>query len=243
MKNNFYRAFLPLILVFILLATPVMADTFTFTSPGEAAAEEQKSEALKKIEKMMDIIKDEYYKDVKEEDLLEGAIKGMFDTLDAHSTYFTPEDYNEFMSDIKGEIVGIGVQIERRDDRITIVAPIEGTPAYKAGLKTGDKIISVDGVDISEYTPDKAAKLIRGKEGTTVKIGVKRDGVKDTIYFEFVREVIEINPVKYEIKEDNIGYIRISEFSEHTYDNFAKAVDEFSEKAVKGVVIDLRGNP
>ncbi|HYF84123.1 MAG TPA: S41 family peptidase [Clostridia bacterium] len=241
-KKSFFKNFLPLVLIFILLTTPVMADTsFTFTVPGPEG--EEKSEAAQKIEMMMDIIKDEYYKDVKEEDLLEGAIKGMFETLDSHSTYFNPEDYSEFMSDIKGEIVGIGVQIERRDERITVVAPIEGTPAYKAGLKTGDKIISVDGVDISGYTPDKAAKLIRGEEGTTVKIGVKRDGVKDTINFEFVRELIVLNPVKYEIKEGNIGYIRISEFSESIYDNFANAVDEFSEKGVKGVVIDLRGNP
>ncbi len=241
-KMNFYKTFLPLVLIFILLTTPVMADTtFTFKTPGPEG--EKKSEAIQKIEAMVDIIKDEYYKDVTEEELLEGALKGMFETLDPHSTYFTPKDYKEFMSDIKGEIVGIGVQIERKDERITVVAPIEGTPAYKAGLKTGDKIISVDGVDVSEYTPDKAAKLIRGEEGTAVKIGVIRVGVQDTIYFEFVRELIKINPVKYEVKEGNIGYIRISEFSENTLDNFTNAVKEFTGKGVKGVVIDLRGNP
>lgn len=242
MKKRYSKSFFVLILIFSLLITPVMADTtFTFTAPG--AETNEKSEAIQKIENMMDIIKEEYYKDVKEEDLLEGALKGMFETLDPHSTYFTPEDYAEFMNDLKGEIVGIGVQIERKDDRITVVAPIEGTPAYKAGLKTGDKIISVNGVDISEFTTDKAANLIRGEIGTKVKIGVKRDGVKDTINFEFVRERIEIKSVKYEIKEGNIGYLRISEFSENTYDNLTKVVDEFNKKGVKGVVIDLRGNP
>ena len=85
---------------------------------------------------IMDIIKDDYFKDVKEEDLINGAIKGMFETLDPHSTYFTVEEYEEFMNDINGEIVGIGIQIEKRDNSITIVAPIDGTPAYKAGLMT-----------------------------------------------------------------------------------------------------------
>ena len=244
-KKNFYKVFLPLVLIFILLTTPVIADTstFTFTAPGDVVKEEEKSEALQRIERVMDTIKDDYYKDVKEEDLIEGAIKGMFEVLDQHSNYFTPEDYKEFMSDIKGEIVGIGVQIERRDERITVVAPIEGTPAYKAGIKTGDKIINVDGVDVSDYTPDKAANIIRGKEGTTVKIGIKRDGVQETIFYEFVREIIEIKSVKYEIKEGNIGFIRITQFSENTLDNFKIAVDEFKEKGIKGVVVDLRGNP
>lgn len=242
MKKTLIKNFMSLVLIFCMLITPVMADTsFTFTVPGPEG--EQKSEAAQKIEMMLDVIKDDYYKDVKEEDLLNGALKGMFETLDPHSTYFTTEEYKDFMNDIKGEIIGIGVQIERKDDRITVIAPIEGSPAFKAGLKTGDKIVEVDGTDISDYSPDKAARLIRGEEGTKVKIGVRRDGVKDIIYFEFIRELIEINPVKYEIKEDNIGYIRISEFSENTVDNFEAAVDEFIEKGVQGVVIDLRGNP
>ncbi len=245
MKKSFGKSFLVLILIFSLLATSVMADTFTFTVPGDKAEEkeEEKSEALKKIESMIDIIKLDYYKDVKEEDLIEGAIKGMLETLDQHSNYFNPEEYKDFMNDLKGEIIGIGVQIEKKDDRITVVSPIEGSPAFKAGIKTGDKIVSVDGVDITGYTTDKAAKLIRGKEGSKVKIGIIRDGVKDTIYFEFIREVIEVKSVRYEIKEDNIGFIRISEFSDNTFDNFKKAVDEFTQKGVKGVVVDLRGNP
>lgn len=242
MKKTLVKNLTSLVLILCLLVTPVMADTsFTFTVPG--SGDEEKSEAARKIEMMLDIIKGDYYKDVKEEDLLNGALKGMFETLDPHSTYYTDEEYKEFMVDIKGEVVGIGVQIERKDGRITVVAPIEGSPAFKAGIKTGDKIVNVDGTDISDYTADQAAKLIRGEEGAKVKIGIRRDGVKDIIYFEFTRELIEINPVKYEIKDGNIGYIRITEFSENTFDHFADAVNEFKEKGVEGVIIDLRGNP
>ena len=242
MRKRYIKSYLALLITFILLVTPVTADTtFTFKAPG--SEEEQQSEALKKIETMMDIIKNEYYKDVKEEDLINGAIRGMFETLDPHSTYFSVDEYNEFMDDLNGEIVGIGIQIERRNDRITIVAPIEGTPAYKAGLKTGDIIIEVDGTDITGYSADQAAKLIRGEAGTRVKIGIRRDGVKDTVYYEFIRETIEINPVKYEIKEGNIGYIRISEFSGKAYGKMENVVSEFKKEGIKGVIIDVRSNP
>ncbi|HYF75373.1 MAG TPA: S41 family peptidase, partial [Candidatus Nitrosocosmicus sp.] len=239
MKKSYSRIIMVLILVFSLLVTQVTADV-TFIGGGKG---DSKTDTLEKIEAIMDIIKDDYYKDVKEEDLLKGALKGMFETLDKHSTYFTPEEYKDFMADMKGEIVGIGVHIEKKGDTVSVIAPIEGSPAFKAGIKTGDKIIEVDGKDITGYNPDQAAKLIRGEKGSKVKIGIRREGVKDIIYFEFVREVIEINPVKYEIKEGNIGFIRITEFSENTYKHFAEAVDEFSEKGVEGVVVDLRGNP
>ena len=241
MKKKYIKSFLALIVAFALLTTPVMADTFTFTAPGDA--DEEQSEALQKIEKIMETIKKEYYKDVKDEDLINGAIKGMFDTLDPHSTYFTSEEYNEFMNDLSGEIVGIGVQIEKKDDGITVVAPIEGTPAFKAGLKTGDRIVSVDDTDITGYTADKAATLIRGKKGTKVRIGVRRDGAADIVYYELVRETIKINPVKYEIKADNIGFLRITEFNDNTSEHVAEAIDAFEARNVKGVIVDLRGNP
>lgn len=242
MKNNLSKSFLALVLVFALLLTPVMADT-TLIFGGSKADEDAKSKTLQQIEAIMDLIQDEYYKDITEEELLRGALRGMFEALDRHSTYFTPEEYNEFMDDLKGEIIGIGIQIERQDDGITVVAPIEGTPAFKAGIKTGDKILEVDGKDISTLNADQAAKLIRGEKGTKVKIGIRREGVKELIYFELIRERIEIVSVRYELKEGNIGYIRITDFSEHSYNDFAKAVEEFKGKGVKGVIIDLRGNP
>ncbi len=242
MRKKHIKGFLALAIILVLLISPVAADTsFVFRVPG--AEGEQQSEAAQKIEMMMDIIKNEYYKDVKEKDLVESAIKGMFEALDPHSTYFTAEEYKEFTTDLSGEIVGIGIQIERKDGRIKVVAPIDGTPAHRAGFMTGDTILEVDGTDVSDYTADQAAKMIRGEIGTKVKIGIKREGEKDKIYFELIRETIEINPVTYEIKENNTGYIRISEFSGKSYKKMKEAVDELIKNGVKGVIIDLRNNP
>lgn len=241
MKKSYTKVVLSLIIMLAIITTTAAADTsFVFTAPGEKT---EKSEAAQKIEMMMDIIKSEYYKDVKEEDLVDGAIKGMFQALDPHSTYYSEEEYKEFMSDITGEIVGIGIQIEKREDGITVVAPIEGTPAYKAGIKTGDKIIEVDGTNIVGYDADKAASLIRGKAGTKVKIGILREGSLGVQYYEFIRELIKINTVKYEIKDGNIGYLRITEFNSNTNNNVTEAVKAFKAKDVKGVIVDLRGNP
>lgn len=242
MKKSYIKVLLAFIVILAISTTTVAADvSFTFTTPG--ADSEQKSETAQQIEMMMDTIKSEYYKDVSEEELLKGAMKGMFEVLDPHSTYYTDEEYSEFMKDITGEIVGIGVQIEKKADGITVVAPIEGTPAHKAGLKTGDKILEVDGTDISDYTADKAALLIRGKAGTKVRIGVRRPGARELVYYELIRELIKINPVRYEIKDGNIGYLRISEFNEQTDENVIDAIVEFQDRNVKGVVVDLRGNP
>lgn len=242
MKKSYIKVLLAFIVILAISTTTVAADvSFTFTTPG--ADGEQKSETAQQIEMMMDTIKSQYYKDVSEEELLKGAMKGMFEVLDPHSTYYTDEEYSEFMKDITGEIVGIGVQIEKKADGITVVAPIEGTPAHKAGLKTGDKILEVDGTDISDYTADKAALLIRGKAGTKVRIGVRRPGARELVYYELIRELIKINPVRYEIKDGNIGYLRISEFNEQTDENVIDAIVEFQNLNVKGVVVDLRGNP
>lgn len=225
-----WKSIIAVLLIVSLLAAPVLAEDST-------------SSLVSKINSMITIIQTYYYKDVKVADLANGAIKGMFGVLDPHSNYFTAKEYQEFTSNISGEFAGLGIYIEQKDDYIEVVSPIKGTPADKGGVKTGDLIISVDGKDIKGYSTEQAAALMKGEPGTKVKIGIRRDGVADIIYMELVREVITINPVEYKIMPDNIGYIKISQFNGHAYDNIAKALNEFKAKNVKGVVIDVRNNP
>ena len=218
-----------------------------------AAVAPQTNETIDTLNSLKEIIKEDYYKDIDDETLIRGAIDGMFKALDPHSNYLDPEEFKELNEFTSGEFGGIGVSIERKDDRITVVSPIEGTPAHKAGLSTGDIIISVDDTDIKDYALDKAAALIRGEAGTKVKLGVIKAGKQDTIFIEFTRAIIQNLSVKTEtpygrkaedeIKDRKIGYIRLTEFNEHTYDDFKKIIDKYKEENKTGLIIDLRNNP
>lgn len=232
------------IIVISMLMMQVAADTsFTFTAPGSSADTAVQPDPADQIKSMIDTIQQYYYKDVKVDDLIDGAMKGMFSVLDPHSEYFTKEEYKVFSEQLNGEIVGIGVQIENKNGIITVVTPIEDSPAFKAGIKAGDQIVSVDGKNILGYTSENASAIIRGQEGTKVKIGIRRENVKDIIYFDLTRAVIKTNPVKYEIKSNNIGYLRLTQFDEYTADSTQKALDYFKSKNVKGIIIDVRNNP
>jgi len=229
MKKIKFKSVIALVLALSMLTTPVLAQDNT-------------SNPLAKLENLITIIQTYYYKDIKVSDLIAGAIKGMFGTLDKHSTYFTPEEFKEFNNDIFGEFAGLGIYIEKVDDYIQVIAPIEDTPAYRAGIKPGDTIMYVDGKDIKGYATEQASAMMKGEPGTKVTIGIKREGISDIIYLNITREIIKINPVEYEIKPDNIGYIKISQFNGHVYENLVKALAEFKSKNVKGIVIDVRNN-
>ncbi len=220
---------------------------------GVAAMAPKNPDTIDTIESLMQIIKSDYYKEVDDETLIRGAIDGMFKTLDPHSSYLDPEEFKQLTEFTSGEFGGIGVSIERRDDRITVVSPIEGTPAHEAGLSTGDKIISVDDTDIKDYALDKAVTLIKGEAGTKVKLGVIKAGQQDVTYIEIIRTIIKTESVKKEtlygrkaeneIKDKRIGYIRLTEFNEHTEKNFKEVMEEYKKGNKKGLIIDLRNNP
>ncbi len=229
MKKIKFKSVIAIVLALSMLTTPVLAQDNT-------------SNPLAKLENLITIIQTYYYKDIKVSDLIAGAIKGMFGTLDKHSAYFTPEEFKEFNNDIFGEFAGLGIYIEKVDDYIQVIAPIEDTPAYRAGIKPGDTIMYVDGKDIKGYATEQASAMMKGEPGTKVTIGIKREGISNIIYLNITREIIKINPVEYEIKPDNIGYIKISQFNGHVYENLVKALAEFKSKNVKGIVIDVRNN-
>lgn len=224
------KSIIAIVLVLSMLSMPVLADTNT-------------DRLFSKLEDLISIIQTYYYKDIKVSDLVDGAIKGMFDVLDTHSTYFTPKEYEEFTSDITGEFAGVGIYIEKGEDYIRVISAIKDTPGFRAGILPGDLIMYVDDKDIKGFSTEQAAALMKGKAGTKVKIGIRRAGVSDIIYIDITREIIKINPVEYEILPDNIGFIKITQFNGHVMENLNKALAEFKTKNVKGLIIDVRNNP
>ena len=192
-------------------------------------------------------IKKNYYKDIDNETLNTGLIKGVVNSLDdPYSEFMTKEELKKFMESTNGKYVGVGLVVSPgKDGYITVVSPIKGSPAYKAGIKSGDKIIKVGEVEYSAETMQDAVNKMRGEEGKTVSITVLREEQKQKKVHEFKikRETIKLQTVDGRILENNIGYIAISEFDKPTYDDFMKELEALKKKGAQKLVLDLRGNP
>ncbi|MBP1925839.1 carboxyl-terminal processing protease [Sedimentibacter acidaminivorans] len=201
-----------------------------------------------KQESVMDYAKENFLYDADESAMLEGALKGTLNALgDPYTQFMTKEQFDALMQDTEGSYEGIGVYITASDDnKILIVSPIEDTPAEKAGLKTGDKIIRINGTDFSADEMDEAVKLMKGMPGTSVNLTILRedkDGINKTSEVVVNREKIKIKTIKPAMLENDIGYIRITTFDLQTADDFNKAYNDLKNQGMKGLVIDLRYNP
>ncbi len=173
-----------------------------------------------------------------------GAIKGMVSASgDPYSAYMNPEEAKDFNTDMEGSFEGIGAELGMKDGMLTVIAPLEGTPAEKADLRAGDIIVKIFDEITLEMTVDDAVKRIRGEKGTIVKLTVARGETGETVEIEITRGVIELQSVKYEKKEGNIGYIKVSKFLENTGENFDKAISTAIIDNVDGLIIDVRNNP
>ena len=188
-------------------------------------------------------IKGQYPFEIEDKELMEGALKGMLQSVDPYSDYYTPEEAAELYKDMLGVFSGIGVYIEEKDSYINIIEVIKNSPAEKAGLKEGDLIVSIDDTDTKDIQLNQASKLIKGPIGTKVKLGIKRESKSLPIYIEVIRDTVNENPVKYEIIEDNIGYIRLSEFSGNSAKAMKNALDSMDKQGIENIILDLRNNP
>ncbi|NLY86268.1 MAG: S41 family peptidase [Tissierellia bacterium] len=193
------------------------------------------------FEDVLNLIKDNYPFEVDEDELIITAVKSMLKSLDPYSDYYTKEEAKSLYDSLSGNFSGVGMYIEDRDGYVGVVAPIKGQPAEKAGIKAGDLIISVDDIDIKDMGVDKVSSMIKGPAGTTVKLKVKRG--ERILTFKITRKIVEINPVHYEILEENIGYIRLDDFSSKATKEIKKALEEFNRKGIKKIILDLRDNP
>ena len=189
-----------------------------------------------------DALLTKYDGEINDEELLEAAIKGMTDSLkDPYTVFMNENEYKSFVEQSEGHFVGIGAQMAIKDNKITVVAPLEGSPAEQAGLKSGDIILKVDDTDIVEPNLDKTVSMIKGEQGKPVTLTVEREGTEKEI--TIVRDEIKMVSVKGEIIDGNIGYIQISSFDENVAEDFKSKIVELKNQGMKGMILDLRGNP
>ncbi len=203
-------------------------------------------EDLKVFADVLGLIQKDYVEETKSKDLIYGAIKGMLETLDPHSGFMPPDMYKEMQDETKGRFEGLGIEITVKDGILTVVSPIEDTPAYKAGVLAGDQIIKIEGESTKNFTLMDSVKRLRGPKGTKVTITIMREGLTKPKDFTLVRDVIPVRSVRHELLEKNYGYIRLSQFQEKTDGDFEKAMkalEQESNGALKGLVLDLRNNP
>jgi carboxyl-terminal processing protease len=201
---------------------------------------------LKLFSDVLSHVQRDYVEETKSKDLVYGAIKGVLETLDPHSGFMPPETFKEMQAETKGRFEGLGIEITMKDGVLTVVAPIEDTPAFKAGILAGDQIIKIDGESTKNLTLMDSVKKLRGPKGSQVTISIMREGLTKPRDFTLTRDVIPVRSVRHELLEKQYGYIRVSQFQEKTDSDFEKAMkalEEESKGSLKGLILDLRNNP
>ncbi|HNX37932.1 MAG TPA: S41 family peptidase [Candidatus Cloacimonadota bacterium] len=189
-------------------------------------------------------LKDGYVRELSDEELIKAAIIGMLGSTDPHTNYFTEDEFKEFTTSTKGSFGGLGIQIDKKGDYITVISPIEGTPAFRMGITAGDRIVKVDSVSVVGFSTDEAIKRMRGDVGSKVTITISRPGISELLDFHITREVIKIKSIPYSFKLDNgVGYIRLSQFNENTTSELRTALTALEAEGISGLIIDLRWNP
>lgn len=223
----------------------ICAFLFVLLLPGQAvsastAAEDERN--LQYFQSIIDMIRDQYKGSVTDSQLVEGAVGGMLGSLDDYTTYYTLKEADAFMGSVTGVFGGIGISMEISGDYILVSKVFLASPAERAGILQGDKIVEANGKSLIKVAADEAASIIKGEAGTKVKLGILRNRSSSIKYIDVTREVIKINPVTYEIR-NGIGYIKLEMFNENTDEFITKALAEMDRKKITKLILDLRDNP
>lgn len=240
------KPFFFIMLIFTLILSTAGLTIFALTFGEDKVVEVGSPERreFQKLYQAYDDLKAEYYADIDQEALVNGAINGMIDALgDPYSDYMNQDEAAQFEESISSSFQGIGAEIQERNGFISVVSPIKNSPAEKAGILPNDQIIAVDGESIQGMSASEAVLLIRGEKGTSVSLTIKRGDMSDPMEITIVRDEIPIETVYAELLEDQVAHIQITSFSQNTYDELLKAITDMEEKGMKAMVLDVRQNP
>ena len=229
MIKNFFRIFF----LFIIIFTSIVNSS--------------ENEIYQKIDvfgEVLEKINKEYVDEIDQSESMDSAINGLLQSLDPYSAYMTPEIFNEMQTETSGEFGGLGIEVSMEAGVVKVISPIDDTPASKAGIKAGDYIVKIDNIQVQGKSLSEAVELMRGPVGSAIELTIRRIGEKKALKFNIVRKIIEIQSVKSDILEKNIGYIRLTSFNENSGEQIKKKIKELEDKKeVKAYILDLRNNP
>ncbi|MBI4607664.1 MAG: S41 family peptidase, partial [Candidatus Rokubacteria bacterium] len=229
-----------LVSALLVLLTLSLGGTGASKSPETGAT----YETLRLFTEVLSIVQGQYVDEIPPKDLIYNAIKGTLRGLDPHSSFLDPEMYREMQVETTGSFGGLGIEITLKDDVLTVVAPIEGTPAHRAGIHPGDRIVKIEGISTKDMQLGEAVKRMRGKPGTKVTISIAREGWLEAREFTITREQIRVQSVRTQEFEPGIGYVRIRQFQEQTAPDLEAVLEKLTKNGtLQGLVLDLRNNP
>jgi carboxyl-terminal processing protease len=235
-KKAIFLGFISSLTATVILSSSLQADNFEHQS-----SQTSKLEAYLKFTKIVQLIEDQYVDDINASDIIDNALKGMLSNLDAHSSFMDAKETKELQVQTHGEFGGLGITVGMKDGALTVIAPLEGTPADEAGIKSGDIILKIDDQATIGMTIDKAVSIMRGKPGTDITLTIVRKGETKPLKINIVRDVIEIQSVYSKKIGDDILYLRITSFDQKVVQGMQEAIKENPQ--TKGIVLDLRNNP
>ncbi|CAM2891889.1 S41 family peptidase [Legionella worsleiensis] len=230
----------------LTLMLPLTAFTADESDPEKTNTKRIPLEDVQRFSNAIGEIKKYYVKPIDDKELFDNAIRGMLTGLDPHSSYLNEEEFKELQTSTSGEFGGLGIEVTMEDGVVKVITPLVDTPAFKAGIKSGDYIIKLGKESVQGLTLKEAVTLMRGKAGTTIELTVLRKGVSKPLTFDLIREVIQIKSVKSKMLSDGYGYIRLTQFQALTGKDMLQAIEQLKQQSngkLKGLVLDLRNNP
>lgn len=225
------------------ISLPILVGLLVFCHPLVRSAGDQIYGDMKMLVEVLNLIKDNYVQEVETKKLIYGAASGMVRVLDPFSQFLEPDAHKEMKTETEGEFGGLGIRIAIRDNILTVITPLPGTPAYKQGILPGDKIAKINGETTQDITIEMAVKRLRGAPGSKVAITIAREGEKELKEFNLTREVIKIESIRSKMLDSETGYVRLTEFTQKSAQDFDTALKALKSKGLKSLVVDLRNNP